>query len=169
MQNFLNPILLQSLGFGKLCAPMIILLYHLLVFSLNFGNQCLIGLRGFLKFALPLVADPFLLRKHLVMVEVTSTLLLTTPLICILLLKLQMLHFCCELLHLLPQACIFLLETPLHIVLQRFGLPLSLIGIFCFFFGALDLLAVLGVAILKILRTCTTGLEGEFHVTDLLG
>ena len=80
-----------------------------------------------------------------------------------------MLHLCCELLHLLPQACIFLLETPLHIVLQRFGLPLSFIGIFCFFFGALDLLAVLGVAILKILRTCTTGLEGEFHVTDLLG
>lgn len=81
---------------------MVVLFNHCFILGFDLGKKCLVGGSRFFKFSFPFVTDAFLLSQHLVMMEVSSSLLLTSPLVCVLLLQLERLHLRGELLYLLP-------------------------------------------------------------------
>ena len=73
-----------------------------------------------------------------------------------------MLHLSGQLLHLLSQASVFSLKALLYVLFQDLGLALPLISVLGILFHSLDLLAILGVALLKVLRSYARALEREF-------
>lgn len=95
------------------------------------------------------------------MVEVSGAFLLPSPLVSILLLQLERLHLCCELLYLLSQSGTLLLVRTLHVLLDGLALTMTLIRHLCFLLDSMILHSEHAVALFEVLGTCPTVFKGE--------